>query len=440
MDVLLVNSPLFDSRGQAEEYADPPPLGLGYIATALRLRGYDVSLVDAVAQGMSVNALCQLLEKTKASYVGLNVFSTNLQLVEKIVTSPHSSRLIVGGPAAKSLVDHILQWDTPNPVTVITGDAEHALPALLETRASPSPWKGGTDRNVLCVDPSSQWFPNVIDLPLDRTFFLHEPIHETQWDIWESHLITSRGCGHDCAFCSAAHSVNPNQTIRFRSEAHIAQEIDEICSRDPRVNCIRILDDLFLRNPSYIDRAVRLFQMRHLRWRGMAHISGLARSPEDTFQRLQSSGCLELFVGIESGDPVRRKLIGKPSDLDGTWRVVTGLLKAGINVKGYFILGFPGETEAEMKATCEFACRIADHARHTPGLFRVSVFKFRPYHGTKLYNELASSGIVPATIGEDSGLADLYGRRPYGFTSDNYSAVPTDRLNGFISSMVALNP
>jgi len=439
MDVLLINSPLFDAGCSIGDYVDPPPLGLGYIGTALRARGHTVTLLDAVAEGLSVAAVCQFIKEAGPACVGINVFSTNLHLVEKIIAGSPVPQFLVGGPAAKHLVVPVLDWDSPNAITLVAGDAEHAVPALVEGRVFGEPWRGSSNRRVLAIGTGGEWFPTSIDLPLDRTLFSSEPIHEERWGVWEAHIITSRGCGHDCAFCSAARSANPGQQIRRRSEFHVAKELDDIRSLNSQVDCIRVLDDLFLRNPTFIERAAHLFAARQLRWRAMAHIAGLAPAPTRTFQLLASSGCLELFVGVESGSIHRRRLIGKPPDLAPTIRVVKGLLDVGIGVKTYLVLGFPGETVTEMDATYEFAARMAEYAIHTLGQFRVSAFKFRPYHGTRLYNELATSGQIPSPILEDDELASRSGRRSYDFASDNFSMVPTDQLNQFLINLNGLN-
>lgn len=439
MDVLLVNSPLFDVESPVDEYADPPPLGLGYIGTALRERGYKVDLLDAVAESLSVGAVCRSIESSRPACVGINVFSTNLNLVEKIVAKSNVPQILIGGPAAKSLAATILAWDSASAITLVTGEAEHAVPAILDGRIAGEIWCGSLTRRLLTVDAQSPFFPGSINLALDRTLFRHEPIREKRWGVWEAHIVTSRGCGHDCAFCSAARSANPGQRVRHRSDVHVAAELDAIRALHPQVDCIRVLDDLFLRNPTFIERAAGLFSDRHLRWRAMAHIAGLARAPIGTFQRLASSGCLELFVGIESGSPAMRRHIGKPPDPSSTVQVIQNLLSVGVAVKAYFVLGFPGETDAEMQATYGLAAQLAEYSSQAPGQFRVSAFKFRPYHGTRLYDEILASGRSPGVIFEDCDLAAQSGRRSYDFASDNFSAVPTDRLNQYLVDILGLN-
>lgn len=430
VDVLLVNSPLFDVDRPTSDYADPPPLGLGYIGTQLRLAGHKAAILDAVAEGLSVDTLLGRINGSAPDVVGINVFSTNLSLVRRIVQGvSNGCRILVGGPAAGPLSADVIGWRPARPPTIVVGEAEHAVPVLIEQRNTAP---------LVHVSPSSEWFPSSIDSPLDRSLFVVEPVFERQWNHWEAHIITSRGCGHDCAFCGAARSANPGQRIRFRSLDDIATELDAIRAADRRVAAVRVLDDLFLRNPTFIERAAELFPSRRLLWRAMAHVAGLARAPDHVYRLLANSGCLELFVGIESGSPTRRALIGKSADIGPTIYVVQRLLRAGIHVKAYFVLGFPGETYAEMHATVSLATQLAEFARPFAGRFRASAFKFRPYHGTRLYNELAMSAGAPAAIREDHDLSSTKRPHSYDFMSDNFSLVETGQLNQFIADIAEL--
>ena len=74
------------------------------------------------------------------------------------------------------------------------------------------------------------------------------------------------------------------------------------------------------------------------------------------------------------------------------YKTVSRILDAQIAVKCYFILGFPGETESAVKDTITLASRLRDYANKIGVQFRISPFRFRPYHGTTLYDELVKKG------------------------------------------------
>ena len=67
----------------------------------------------------------------------------------------------------------------------------------------------------------------------------------------------------------------------------------------------------------------------------------------------------------------------------------------------------------------------------TPGNFRASVFQFRPYHGTQLYQEiLKSTGILHSC--EHTGKLDVAGMSQFNFDFGNYSVEPESVLHEYI--------
>lgn len=75
-----------------------------------------------------------------------------------------------------------------------------------------------------------------------------------------------------------------------------------------------------------------------------------------------------------------------------THSVVRRLTERGINVKGYFILGFPTETEAEIDATVRLVHDLWELTDPLPGRFRASAFEYRPYPGTPDWQRLMGTG------------------------------------------------
>ena len=77
---------------------------------------------------------------------------------------------------------------------------------------------------------------------------------------------------------------------------------------------------------------------------------------------------------------------------------------------------------------------------YTPGVFRTSVFQFRPYHGTQLYEEIMQgTGLHHGAI-QNSSLGRFEGRQQFNFNFGNYSAEPTEVLNEYIINLVKCVP
>ena len=75
----------------------------------------------------------------------------------------------------------------------------------------------------------------------------------------------------------------------------------------------------------------------------------------EKIKELRVGGCKELFIGIESGSESVRKRINKMGDSNDIIKVSQEILQNGIDLKGYFIYGFPKETREDFQKTFELA-------------------------------------------------------------------------------------
>ena len=276
------------------------------------------------------------------------------------------------------------------------------------------------------------YFPNDIsNQSLDRKF-LSDEIIINHYGEREGAIITSRGCAFDCAFCGGARSLNKDVTIRTRNEESVIREISEILAIYPDIQSIRILDDLFLRNRSSVDMAYRIFStFPQVKWRGMVHALSLVNSL-DKISKLRDCNCRELFMGIESGSNKIREKINKLGTIDEILTVATEILRNGIDLKGYFIYGFPQETEDDYKRTFNLAQKLKEIADMSEGNFRTSVFQFRPYQGTKLYSEIIESTGIIHECKVNQEISRFEGRTQFNFDFGNYSLTSDKVLNEYI--------
>lgn len=432
MRFLLINSPIFwDESTEKEQYLSP--LGLAYIATYLYKAGIEVELLDCVKKQLSVKSILQYINHSRPDYLGINIFTQNYDIVKHIIENTDIHCIcFVGGQVVKCIYEDLLLWNTNNSLNIIIGEGELIIPAIVKGNFKERPLRSKDNKTVYKVDKESIYYPNNIsDLELNRKFVPNEVI-VNHYGEKESSIITSRGCAFDCAFCGGARSLNKDVTIRIRSEKSIVEEIGQIIEIYPDIQSIRILDDLFLRSEKSVDMAYSIFSRFHeIKWRGMIHVLSLAHSLEK-INKLGDSNCRELFMGIESGSDIIRKRINKLGTVDDIINVATKILNVGIDLKGYFIYGFPNETEEDYKKTLDLAKKIRDIANGTRGNFRSSVFQFRPYHGTQLYKEIvASTGIIhEGRVNHE--ISRFEGRTQFNFDFGNYSATTDEILNKYI--------
>lgn len=428
--IILINSPIFwDATKEKEQYLSP--LGLGYIATYLKKAEIDVEIVDCVKERKSVSDIITFINEIIPDYIGINIFTQNYEIVKYIIENINC-KCFIGGQVVKSIYDKILQWGVKNELYIIIGEGEFIIPKLVLGECNQKPERQRDSKYVYRVDENSVYFPkNISNIFLDREY-LEDEIIINHYGEKEIAIITSRGCIFDCAFCGGAKNLNKDIPIRLRTEDSVITEIQEILTAYPEIQSIRILDDLFLRSGKSIDMANHIFSnFPQLTWRGMAHVLSL-RGVIDRIKELKIGGCKELFIGIESGSEIIRKKINKLGSLNDIVQVSEKILENGIDLKGYFIYGFPKETKVDFEKTFELAMKLKEMSMNTPGTFRTSVFQFRPYHGTQLYNEITKdTGIIHECTFNES-ISHLKRRSQFNFDFGNYSVESDKLLNEYI--------
>jgi radical SAM superfamily enzyme YgiQ (UPF0313 family) len=433
MKVVLINSPIHDrleTEVAGNEYL--PPFGLGYLATKIQEKNWDVTILDTIQLGLNVTQVIQKLYEIKPDVIGINIFSVNIPVVKNILESYQlKAKLIVGGQCSKFIYAEIIKWNTDNDLVIIIGEGDLIICDVIEDKVSEFPIYESDARKIYQVDSSSKYFPSDINvLPLNRGL-LNEDFVVNYYGLKERAIITSRGCIYNCAFCGAARSLNEKNKIRLKNKRVIAAEISELIQEDPTVQCIRVLDDLFLRSPQSIQDAIEIFNKFNVSWRAMVHIKTFENVSEELLIQMKQSGCVELFIGIESGSDKVRKMINKLGTVDEIKNTTREILKCGIDIKGYFIFGFPLESLNDMEMSLNVATSIYKDSLNSDGNFRTSVFQFRPYHGTTLFNEFVDPQFE-LDYQENRFLSTLIDRGHFNIQTKNYSECDDKTLYEFI--------
>jgi radical SAM superfamily enzyme YgiQ (UPF0313 family)/glycosyltransferase involved in cell wall biosynthesis len=410
--VLLVLPPisLDRTRMRSASTTTTPPLGLGFIASHLSSLGHDVHVVDC-------HRYPQLAERLVAiaadfDIVGFNVVlstvSSVLELASAVRRSSSRPLVIVGGPAvalgtwkySAVTAEHRACWDFE-----ITEPVESNVLALLDCIGTTRPWPTGKgifanrhSQLVLRRDLSSTalaapertgWLPST---PLDRRVFngpngLYEPNHTraAESQIREAHVVMSKGCEWNCAFCTERKAFSGGEVRRPVDS--VLQEITELAATHTHLR-IQFVDDNLLPQLATIDvtdpvgRAVAiqwtkvfLTALQELAfsrgpsfgWRGIFRFEDFM-AYESSFEQgefiglLAASGCAMLAFGVEHGSEERRKRLKGQTSISNEQAqlLFSRLASAGIHSKAYFMLGGWNETVESSWETINFA--IASNA------------------------------------------------------------------------------
>jgi radical SAM superfamily enzyme YgiQ (UPF0313 family) len=96
-------------------------------------------------------------------------------------------------------------------------------------------------------------------------------------------------------------------------------------------------------------------------------------------ERMKSSGCVEVGIGLESGSQRILDIVRKGETVEDNIKAIHMCHDLGIRVKGFFIIGLPGENEESIKETISFLEK-AD-------LDDLDVTLYTPYPGSIIYKE-----------------------------------------------------
>ncbi|MFF9221865.1 B12-binding domain-containing radical SAM protein [Streptomyces viridosporus] len=436
LDALFINAPLRDYtlRPRTNDYT-LPVLGMAYIATYAQQRGFNVGVLDAEAFGLGIEEIARIVNEAVPRWAAMNLLAPTYEMSAQIADLLDPSiALMAGGHHAKAMPDRILADSRMrNLRALVLGEGELRVASLLEDEHNRRTLPGVLWRDHLLgtraagiADPKSSAVllgPNIDALPyvnraflpqdpypaaptaLDRRLATHHGTHADQAAARtgrvEANIVGSRGCPYNCTFCGAAVSANPDVTIRVRSPENIIGELDQLHD-EYGVTAFRFVDDLFLGVGRVIDEQMQAFTRHRIGeryvWDATGRINVLNRLTDADLDRLVANGLREVALGIESGSDRILAVMDKRIDAEMTERVARRLVAHGIGVKGYFILGFPGETKEDLDATIQHIRNLWDISDLNTGDIRASVFEFRPYPGTPVWQTLTDAGHTPDAL------------------------------------------
>lgn len=393
MKVLLV-SPVKDVP-----LAMAPPMGLGYIATALRRKGHDVNILDCSREKMDFDDFERYIVSSNYDVIGFTVFSDALVNVKKSIELIKKVKpvtlTIIGGPHPSAAPEHSLQYLNECDYG-FRGEAELTLPIFLkcikkhdekEIKKIPGLiWR--KDGEVESNEPS-------IHLEIDN----FDPV---AWDLIEPQkynqpgslapkgwttIITSRGCPFSCTFCSV--HVITGQRMRYRSIDKVIQEIKYI-DLNYKIKKFTIMDENFTLNKARVEEFCHKIIDNGVKYQfQLTNGVRLDTLTKDLLILMKQAGFSKrMAVGIESGSDRILKMIKKSLSKEKVKEKITLMNEAGFKPIGYFILGFPTETKNEMRETIDFAITLK--------LYRAAFTCFLPLPGTAIFYDLVQNGGLPS--------------------------------------------
>jgi anaerobic magnesium-protoporphyrin IX monomethyl ester cyclase len=179
------------------------------------------------------------------------------------------------------------------------------------------------------------------------------------------------------------------KSFRSRSPESVAEETARLMKMGARD--IEVLDDIANLNPERFDRMLELMLERNLH-PALSFPNALRADiiREESIDLLKRVGTGEISVAIETASERLQKLLSKNLSLEKANRTIGMLVDRRIFTRGFFMLGFPTETEEEMLSTIRFA--------HSSLLHLALFFTPNPFRNTGLYDLFVSTGKMPSLL------------------------------------------
>lgn len=194
-------------------------------------------------------------------------------------------------------------------------------------------------------------------------------------------IFATRGCSYNCFFCGS-HKIW-GKKVRFRSPENVIREIKYI--QNNGVSSVHFDDDTFGVHTQYINELCNaiIVHCPGLRWSCEIHVKLVN---EQTISLMRKSGCYLIQLGIESGNNEILKKIRKGITVKEALLACRTIKKQGIILHSFFMLGFPWETEEEIKDTVSVM-------KKTNSDFLI-YSRFTPYPGTEAFEFCKQKGLI----------------------------------------------
>ena len=193
------------------------------------------------------------------------------------------------------------------------------------------------------------------------------------------YILSGYGCPHDCIFC-AQRSIH-GRKIRERSAENIIEEISRLYARGFRK--FAFVQETFLNRKTRVESFCRLVEDSgmQIEWTAEARADQLDYGQ---LERMRSAGLRFIQIGVESGDPVLLKKLGKGIDLDQIVRIRNWCSQLKINSAFYLLVGLPGQ---DWQSLLRSALFMKNHPPFNRITKHAAVSIAIPYPGTRMWQE-----------------------------------------------------
>ncbi len=395
MKVLLLKSSNLTARSKGAT----PPLGLMYIASYIRQERHDeVKILDTRLYKQPLKEVYTILHDFKPDVVGIGALTfeaPSLYLLAHVVKQLSDIPVVAGGPHVTSVPREVMK-NKDIDIAVI-GEGEITFKELLDAL------EAGNDLSTIDgivykshetvrSNKSRAYIDNLNELPFpawdNAELKKYVNIYSINGIRFRPYMVlqSSRGCPFRCTYC---HNIF-GKKFRARSAENVLAEMETL------INTYDIHDFIFLDDiPNLEKERIKsiLLGIITRNWKTHLYFTNGVRADmldEEIVHLMKQAGTIEIAIAVETVTPRLQKMVKKNLNIEKVKKMIDVCVDSGMFVTGFFMLGFPTETEAELRATIAFACKSRMHQ----ALF----FLVNPFGDTELAQQIRALGRMPVNL------------------------------------------
>ena len=358
-DLLLSHGYFLAEDEKEREIMKPyPTLGLLYLSSYLRQRGFDVEVFDTTFAPRD-----ELLARLAQDGGGVLGLYTNLMTRRPVLDLVAAAKaqgwtVVLGGPESAGYPEEYLARGAD---VVVLGEGEEILAELLPALGARGPHRLHGVAGTVFLDEEGRIIRNPERAQIAGLDALPWPDRERSdqrryIEVWREHhgmgsvnLITARGCPYKCRWCS--HAVF-GFTHRRRSHRDVADEVEHIRDRY-RPDQVWYADDVFTINHRWLfDYAAELKRRGlQLPFETISRADRMMR--DEVLATLAEMGCYRVWIGSESGSQRILDAMERGVTAEQVRWATQAAQRHGIQVGMFLMWGYEGETLEDIEATVE---------------------------------------------------------------------------------------
>ena len=385
---------------QATDYIFQPgyeiPLNLACLSSYLEREGVTNEILDLRLYQDPIQVFKEVIKNLEPKVIGISAFSSekeNADALAKLSKNLYKAKpVIIGGYHASAAPKETIEANFYD--FLVYGEGEISLTELMKCLVH----EGKIDSingiaykqdDHVVINPPREMIKCIDSLPrparhkLELNKYIPVPGTGNFMRLPTTGIMGSRGCPYNCHYCSKGVW---GSTVRFRAPDIIVEEIEE-CIDMYGIHDFRFYDDVLTLKESYMKKLCGLILDKKLNisWNCYSRVD---RINLDLLKIMKEAGCYHIKYGIEFGTQKALTLANKKSSLKQAREAVRLTKQVGIECKGNFILGIPGESKEDCLETITFAKEIM------PDL--ASFYEYVSYPGSAFYqqNDRLNSKVV----------------------------------------------